>query len=300
MAAARAPDPGLTGRLRLAIERIGLPAWFVAIDLLWIAKPDVLGIDARHYQRAATTWLNGGDPWTVTEGGVGFAAGPHTLLFYAPTSILPVELSAILWTALGLAASIWLVRRLGLPIWWLAFPPLAHAIWNGNPQAIVLALLVAGGTLPAVLAVGLKLYAGVALVLRPRDLLIAGIVLAVSLPLLPWQLYLNDSGVIASSLATTWNGSAWRLPLLIPPTLVGLWILRRRGAEWLAIPAVWPATEFYFVAMALPALVGRPLLAAALALPVPLLAPVAVMVMAALELRRDRSVLWPAAAGHRR
>ena len=299
MAATRTTDPGLSGRLRLAIERIGLPAWFAVIDLLWIAKPDALAIDARHYQRAAAAWLNGGDPWNVTEGGVRFAAGPHTLLFYAPTSILSLEVSEIVWMALGLAASIWLVRRLGLPIWWLAFPPLAHGIWNGNPQTIVLALLVTGGTITAVLAVGLKLYAGVALVLRPRYAVIAGIVLAVTLPFLPWQLYLKDAGIIASALATAWNGSAWRIPLLIPPTLLGLWVLRRQGAEWLAIPAVWPATEFYFVAMALPAVVGRPLLAAALALPMPLMTPIVVMVMAALELRRDRSVLWPAFAARR-
>lgn len=49
-------------RLRPAFERIGLPAWFIVIDLLWIAKPAVLGIDVRHYQRAASVWLAGGDP----------------------------------------------------------------------------------------------------------------------------------------------------------------------------------------------------------------------------------------------
>ena len=85
----------MIGRMRVAFARIGLPAWFIAIDLLWIAKPDVLGIDARHYQRAASEWLAGGDPWKVTEGGIPFAAGPHTLLFYAPTSVLP--LSASVW-----------------------------------------------------------------------------------------------------------------------------------------------------------------------------------------------------------
>lgn len=296
MAATQAPDPGLIGRLRLALERIGLPAWFVIIDLLWIAKPDALAIDARHYQRAATAWLNGGDPWRVTEGGVGFAAGPHTLLFYAPTSTLSIEASAVAWTVLGLVASAWLVRRLGLPLWWLTFPPLAQAAWNGNPQTIVLALLVAGSTAPAVVAVALKLYAAVVLILRPRDLVIAAIVLAVTLPFLPWQQYVDDRGVIAASLATTWNGSAWRFPVLLLPTVLALWVLRRRGAEWLAIPAAWPATEFYFTAMALPALVGRPLLAAAFALPVPMLVPVAVMVLAAQELRRDRSVLRPSVA----
>ncbi len=52
----------------------------------------------------------------------------------------------------------------------------------------------------------------------------------------------------------------------MPPTLLALWVLRRDGAEWFAVPAAWPATQFYYVAMALPALVRRPLLAALLAL----------------------------------
>ena len=68
----------------------------------------------------------------------------------------------------------------------------------------------------------------------------------------------------------------------------GLWILRRQGAEWLAIPAVWPATQFYYVAMALPAVVKRPLLAAAFALPAPLLVPIAVVAMAASTVWRER------------
>ena len=151
----------MIGRLQVAFARIGLPAWFVVIDLLWIAKPDVLGIDARHYQRAASEWLAGGDPWKVTEGGIPFAAGPHTLLFYAPTSLLPLSVSVAVWMVLGVAAAVWMIRKLDIPIWWIAFPPLAHALWNGNPQSIVLALLVAGGTIAAVAAVGLKLYAAV-------------------------------------------------------------------------------------------------------------------------------------------
>lgn len=276
-------------RLRLALVRIGLPAWFIAIDLLWIAKPDVLGIDARLYQRAASTWLAGGDPWAVAEAGIPYASGPHTLLFYVPTSPLPIEWSIVVWMALGLIASVWLVRRLGLPTWWLAFPPLAHAIWNGNPQALVMALLVLGGSAAAAGAVMLKLYAVLPLVAHPRQLLLSGIVVAVLLPFLPWQLYLQDGLGVTTHLATAWNGSAWRVPLLIPPTLLGLWVLRRQGAEWLAVPAVWPATQFYYVAMALPVLVGRPILAAALALPVPLMTPVVVMACAVHSVWQARS-----------
>lgn len=283
---ARVP-PRLEG-LRRAMVRIGLPAWFVAIDVLWLAKADVLGIDARLYQRAAAVWLGGGDPWKTTEAGIKYAAGPHTLIVYVPTSFLPVEVSVAFWLLVGLAASIWLVRRLGMPMWWLAFPPLVHSIWNGNPQTIALALLVYGGSSAGALAVIVKLYAAVPLFWRPRSLLIAGIFLAVTLPFLPWQLYLADGLGIGDHLSTAWNGSAWRDPILfLPPTLLGLWVLRRQGAEWLAVPAVWPATQFYYVAMAFPVVVKRPILAAALALPLPLLTPIAVIVMAVQSLWHD-------------
>jgi len=274
--------------LRGALATIGLPAWFIVIDLLWIARPDVLGVDARHYQRAADAWLAGADPWKVTEGGITFAAAPHTLLFYAPTSLLPLDVSVAAWMVAGLVASVWLVRRLGLPLWWLAFPPLVHSIWNGNPQTIALALLVLGSTAAAAVAVLIKLYAAVPLLVRPRALIVAGIALVVTLPLLPWQLYVQEGFGVTSHLETAWNGSAWRIPILVIPTLAALWVIRKRGAEWLAVPAAWPATQFYYVAMALPATVGRPILAAALALPVPLMAPILVMAMAVLEVWRDR------------
>ena len=293
-----ATAPSLNG-LRLAAARVGLPGWFIAVDLLWVARPDVLGIDARHYQRAASTWLTGGDAWAVTESGVTFAAAPHTLVFYAPTAVLPLELSVVVWLVLGAAASLWLVRRLELPLWWLLFPPLFHAAWNGNSQSVALALLVSGVPVAAAAAVGLKLYSTVPLLARPRTLLFAGIVLAITLPLLPWQQYVDSGFGVTDHVQTAWNGSAWRLPILLPPTLVALWILRHRGAEWLAIPAVWPATQFYYGAMALPAIVGRPLVAAALALPAPLVAPFVVMALAVLEIRAGRAVLRPAAAASR-
>src|SRR6478752_7072852 len=150
--------------IRAAIERVGLLGWFVAIDVLWIAKPEVLGIDARHYQRAADAWLTGGDPWSVTEGGITYAAAPHTLLFYAPTHLLPLAWSTWLWLLIGVAAALFVVRRLGLPMWWFLFPPLAHATWNGNPQNLAMALLLVGAS-PAAraalasVAVAIKLYA---------------------------------------------------------------------------------------------------------------------------------------------
>lgn len=281
---------------RAAIGRIGLPAWFVAIDLLWIVRPETLGIDARHYQRAASAWLEGGNPWAVTESGVPFAAGPHTLLFYAPTSLVPLEVAVVAWMGVGIAASIWLTRRLGLPAWWLLFPPLAHSMWNGNPQTVALALLVAGGPIAASLAVAIKLYCGVPLLWRWRDAVAAGLVLLVTLPLVPWQLYLAEGLGVGSHLASAWNGSALAFPILVPPTVFALWVLRRQGAEWFVVPALWPATQFYYVAMALPALVRRPVAAAALALPMVLMTPLVVMVLAVLVLQEAPPRWLPARA----
>ncbi len=125
---------------------------------------DILGIDADHYQRAANTWLAGGDPWSVTAGGgIHYASAPHTLLFYVPTSFLALQVAVAIWVVIGLVASIWMVRRLEAPLWWLAFPPLLQAIWNGNPQTVALALLVVGGSAPAAVAVLIKLYAAIPL-----------------------------------------------------------------------------------------------------------------------------------------
>ena len=185
--------PDARTRFRLALERVGLPAWFVLIDLLWIATPITFGIDARHYQRAASAWLSGGDPWQVFEHNVPFAAGPHTLLFYAPTDLLSMPVAVAVWMMIGVAAAVWTVRRLHLPIWWFAFPPLFHAVWNGNPQTLMLAFLLLNLPVASALAAALKLYALVPLVLRPRHLVAAGALLAVTLLILPWQLYVSPA-----------------------------------------------------------------------------------------------------------
>lgn len=296
------PSRSLVGGLHRAMSRIGLPAWFVAIDLAWVARLDVLGIDARHYQRAATEWLAGGDPWSVVESGFHYAAGPHTLLLYAPTAGLPLSASTGVWMAVGIAASVWTVRRLGLPIWWIAFPPLAHAMWNGNPQTLVLALLVAGTAPASALAVLVKLYAGLQLLFRPRHLVWALGALVLTLPFVPWMEYLRQYPVISSHVDTAWNGGAWRLPIIIPPVIVALWVLRRHGGEWLAVPALWPAIQFYYLSFALPLVANRGALAAAFAIPVPLMAPAVAIGLAAAHLARARfrsHAIWQEARLHR-
>ena len=153
-------------------------------------------------------------------------------------------------------------------------------MWNGNPQSVAMALLVAGGSLAASLAVLIKLYAGIPLLGRWRDLIVAGTVLVVTLVVLPWPMYL-DHGLGIGAFTHSWNGSAWRVPVLVPVVALALWVLRRDGAQWLAVPALFPVTQFYYVAMALPAIRQRRLVAAALALPMVLMTPIVVIAPAA-------------------
>jgi hypothetical protein len=189
-----------------------------------------------------------------------------------------------------------LIRRLGLPFWWILFPPLTHAIWNGNPQTVMLALLIVGTSVASGFAAITKLYALLPIAFHPRRLFAAGLMLLATLPIVPWQLYLEHGLGVGSHLGTAWNGSAWRFPILVPPTLIALWLLRRNGAEWFSVPAVFPATQFYYVSTALPALVSRPMLAALLAVPIPMLTPLAVLLLAAQPLfTRMSASAWRAA-----
>ena len=275
-------------RLRLALARVGLPAWFVIIDLLWIVKPITFGIDARHYQRAASAWLTGGDPWAVYEYDVQYASGPHTLLAYAPTHLVPLQVAVAIWMLIGAAAAVWVVRRLDLPLWWFAFPPLFHGVWNGNPQTLMLALLMVGSSVAAVAAAAVKLYALVPLLFRPRQFVAACVVLAASLLIVPWQLYVASGGGAAGHLEGAWNGSAWRIPILVPAVIVALWVLRRHGGEWWSIPAVWPGTQFYYVSTVLPVVARRPILAALTAAPVPVMVPAIVIGLAVARVAKTR------------
>ena len=95
-------------------------------------------------------------------------------------------------------------------------------------------------------------YAILALVTRPRLLAIAIGALVLTLPFVPWQLYLADGLGISVHLGTAWNGSAARLPILIPVVVLALWILRRQGAEWLLVPALWYAGGFTAQAVGTP------------------------------------------------
>jgi hypothetical protein len=275
-----------------------MPAWFVGVTYVsQILDNRLLLVDSRLYQQATNAWLAGGDPWLVNFDRIYYAAGPWSLVAYLPTSWLPLEAAAWGWAGVGVAAAVWTLRRLEMPLWWLAFPPLAMAIWNGNAQPVVLAALLVRAPWGVTVAGALKLYGFVPAILARRwlELAIAAIAFLIALPLLPWELWASHRFGFESATALTWNGSAYRFWPLLPFAIAALWILRRRGAEWLAIPAVWPGTQFFYTVFALPALRDKPWLAMALALPFPLLPPIAIIVSAAVSLKRGRRDRFTAA-----
>ena len=244
-----------------------LATWFIVISAmrLVVIGPGGPGFDGRLYRSAAVAWLGGADPWQVVQGGVYFGAPPPSLLPMVPFALLPETVGVGALLVLGLAGSAWAIRRLGLPLWWLAFPPLVDGIWNANPHVLVLPLILAG---LAPLATILKVYAAIvpAVRLELRALVLTAVALVVTAPFVPWALYLSERQTISERLERTAGGglSVWAidqplLPIAVVLALVALAVLVRRNREraaWLAMPAFWPWTQWYYSSLAIPAIVG--------------------------------------------
>jgi len=104
-----------------------------------------LAIDLRIYRAAADAVIHGADPWQAGADGLTFAGAPPALIPYIPAALLPEGVAIALYLLLSIGAAILVLRRLGLPLWWLLFPPLAETIVVLNSDVFVIALLVAGG-----------------------------------------------------------------------------------------------------------------------------------------------------------
>lgn len=239
---------------------IALPIYFVAHSSAMLGVflvEGLIGIDARIYSAAATSWLQGGDPWAIAVDGFYFAAPPPTLLAFAPSVMLGETLSAVLWIAGGAAAAVIAVRALKLEWWWVFFPPVTNGVLAGNPDPVILALLLTRRDVLGAAASVLKVYAVVPIIgeRRWRTLIACGIVLAVTIPLLPWGLYLNKLDEIITLLAEQSKGiSAYGTLWVMLLAGVALVALGARLAGWLAVPAMWPSTQLHYSVLALPAL----------------------------------------------
>jgi hypothetical protein len=282
-------------RLRF-VRQAALVGWFFTFTYVrietFVSYKIPIGMDIRIYYRGVQNWLNGGDPWAANvvanHSTFSYAGSPATTVLLAPSALFTEDQFTVLWLGLTAFAAVAIVRRLRLPFWWLLFPPTAEALYSGNPQLVVLMLLLAGagrmGSLADSIAVAVKVYAVIPLLgerrLRPVALAfgvtIATFVVAPTL----WIDYAKQFGAISARLAQqTENGySAFYYPILLVPTAIAILLLWRRdpkAAAWLAVPALWPSSEAHYSTFAQP--VMTPLLSVLLAVPVHFLTPIAII-----------------------
>jgi hypothetical protein len=248
---------------------VALAAWFITISVMrlaHLATADPFS-DSTLYLRGTAAWLRGEDPWSVHMTTLYYAAAPPSLLPMVPFAVLPESVGLAVLFVLSLAASFWTLRRLGLPWWWITWPPLVDNLWNGNPQLFLVPLLLGSA---AWFAPIVKAYAVVPLIiqLRVRAIFITAAVVLVTLPFLPWGAFLARLSNTTTLLSEQSQGgmSAWFFPVLVPFAAIALVAMGRERASWWAIPALWPSTQWYYSLMAMPAL--TPLTAAILAAPV--------------------------------
>lgn len=252
----------------------------------WPAHLDTVGIDGRLYYRAAATFVAGGDPWTAASAQTLtntwppsgalvhflFTGPPPTVLAFVPFVPIPEWIFVPLWMALTVAAAVYTIRRLRLPIWWLLFPPLVSGISVGNPHVVSLALLLCGSTWLRWIAGPMKAYAVIPMIgerqWRALAVLIGAVALSVVVFWPLWHQYVADYAGTSSWLVGVTHGgfSAARDPRLLVVAVLAIGILAlldRRAAGWLAVPALWPATQYFYSTFALP--LRSPWLAAMLA-----------------------------------
>jgi hypothetical protein len=245
------------GRTLQRVLPVAVPVWFGVVD--WVRLSHLIslgppGYDGLVYRDAAIRWLQGGDPWQPVVTGAQFAAPPPSLLAMLPFALVPPEVAVALLMGLGLLGTAWALRRLGMPAWWLLFPPLVDGWWIANPHILVLPLLVAGHGAIATLV---KVYALPPLVvlLRLREVVIAMTFLLVSAVVLPWGQFIARFDEISAVLRSQAGGtglSVLSTPVLIPMAIVAAVIVGRRRAAWWLVPVFWPYTQFYYSSLLIP------------------------------------------------
>jgi hypothetical protein len=278
--------------VRRLVSQYWLQTWFVVESVLGLlqAATDTryLFFDARLYVDATRAWLAGSDPWQVQLAGNYFAAPPPTLLPLVPFALLPADAGYLALAAVVAAGAVASVRLLGLPWWWLLFPPLVQSVISGNVQSLLVPLILVGAGPIAAL---LKVYAIVPLVFlrRWRSLLVLAVVFLLTLPVLPWATFLSELGTIGSRLSSQNENGLPNLVLLLlaPAAAVALWVVGRERAAWLAVPALWPAQQFYYGTLVMPA--RSKIAAAIVAFPIAGSGMIALFVVAIVTWRGRRS-----------
>lgn len=273
-----------------------LPAWF----LLWSAlrvhqlswtgvswDTGFLGRDFRIYRAAGEAVLKGTDPWAAFAPWNGvpwhFAALPPAAQLFAPFALLPEGLGTVLFGGLSVAVAWLAFRRLGLPGWWLLFPPLTEGLLAVNPQILLFGCLIAGGPVARAVATMLKVYAIVPVVARREfravALTLGFTILSAVAGATLWATWVNEFGAISTRVVQESHGGVSAAILLDPKIFgqsvagAGIWrfvpgillygviallvigasLRDVRGAAWVAVPLLWPAAEYHLATLAIPA-----------------------------------------------
>lgn len=283
----------LTSRVSLAVRGLdwtftltqGPVITLFAVYFIWkaayfVREPEFLFTDARLYFRATEAWLAGGNPWAGTIQGWNFAGPPPTLLLDVPLIPFGEDAAWAFWPIAG-AYGIWrVVRRLGLPIWWMLFPPVIEGWLAGSPDMALAGL--AMGPIAWIAALG-KPYAVPAMLGdgKWRSVALAGGVAVMSAPFLPWGLFFGNASGISSTLDVyTSHLSAWGNPVGMVAATIALLALDGRLRGGLLVPALWPNSQLHYSVFSMFAASRSPILSIGLALPVPGAAPAAVMIYA--------------------
>ena len=262
-----------------------LGGWFAFASAALVLAPVLaggpisFGSEAVAGAHAAAALLAGGNPWAPDNAGMSFTGLPTGLLPYVPFAVLPDWLVAALWVAIGVGSSIYAVRRLQLPVWWLLFPPLVAGIVAGGPVPLILALLLRAGrvddlrgTVAGAAAFVLRPYAALPLLAigRWRGPVLGLDIAFATAPLLATAAFLVNLPTIGAMLNDQVGGglSATVSYGTFMLAAVGLIALGPRRSAWLLVPALWPSAPFALAALALPVAAEVPLVAAALSSPV--------------------------------
>jgi hypothetical protein len=254
--------------------------------------PTSMGWHATFYTDAASAWLQGGDPWITGPPGIIFGGPPTMLIAFAPWVWVIPPVTRAIWVVGSLVLAIDVLRRLHLPMYFLAFPPLFEAIAIGHPEVLVLWLLTASHPMSALAAV-IKPYAVVSLIAerRVKAVLFAAAIVAITAPFLPWGRFVKEFPAILRTLSVQANGdSTFGTPWMLLAILC-LAIFGWRRALWLATPVLWPNAQFNYRVGSIPML--SPIIALCWAVHIPGATLVGIASEAGLLVLRSRRALPP-------
>ena len=218
--------------------------------------PFLFGFDGRLYVDASRVWLSGGDPWAATYAhGIRYAAPPPSLLATVPLTLLEPAAAGLVMVGVSAVLAYLAIRTLGLPAWWLLWAPILDGVLVGSLDIATMALLIVVGGRLSGFAPLLKIYAVLPMVgeRRWRALVVSALLVAITIPILPWDKFLADLSLVNRALTDqTIESSAWIFPILVPIFAVGLASLGMRRAGYLAVPVLWPRTQLHYSALIVP------------------------------------------------